>query len=202
MTHVKTSGVVLAGGSSSRLGFDKALLLLDGHPLIERVVQALDAVVDECIVVTNAPGRLEGVLEGVRFVPDAWPTPAALVGIYSGLLAARYRTVVVVACDMPFLSVPLLEHLVAIAPGCDVVMPRHRKGTEALHAVYSKRCIAPIRRLLERDEEVIVRFLPEVNVCYVDEPVLREFDPEGLSFVNINTPADLELARDLVCQTG
>ena len=201
MSRPKVSGVILAGGRSSRLGFDKSLILLNDRPLIARVVETMDAIVDECIIVTSTPDKLAGVVEGVRFVADAWPRPAALVGIYSGLLAARHRYALVVACDMPFLSTPLLQHLVARAPGCDVVIPRHQKGKEALHAVYSKRCIEPIRRLLQRDEAAIVKFFPEVKVCYVDEPVLREFDPEGLSFVNINTPGDLEYAQALAWQT-
>ena len=201
MSRPKVSGVILAGGKSSRLGFDKSLVPFNGRLLIARVVETMDAIVDEVIIVTNTPDKLAGGVEGVRFVGDAWPRSAALVGIYSGLLAARHRYALVVACDMPFLSAPLLQHLVALAPGCDVVIPRHQKGTEALHAVYSKRCIGPIRRLLQRDEAVIVKFFPEVRVCYVDEPVLREFDPEGLSFVNINTLGDLEYAQALAWQT-
>lgn len=197
MSRPKISGVILAGGRSSRLGFDKSLIPFHGRPLIARVVDTMSAIVDECIIVTNDPDKLVGVVEGVRFVADAWPRPVALVGIYSGLLASRHQYALVVACDMPFLSAPLLEHLVTLAPGCDVVMPRHRKGTEALHAVYSRQCIGPITRLLERDEAAIVKFLPEVKVCYVDEPVLREFDPEELSFVNINTLGDLERAQAL-----
>jgi molybdopterin-guanine dinucleotide biosynthesis protein A len=201
MSRPKVSGVILAGGRSSRLGFDKPLIPFHGRPLIARVVDTMDGIVDECIIVTNTPDKLAGVVEGVRFVADAWARPAALVGIYSGLLAARYQHALVVACDMPFLSIPLLKYLVDIAPGCDVVMPRHQKGKEALHAVYSRQCIGPIRRLLERDEAVIVKFLPEVKVCYVDEPVLRKFDPDGLSFVNINTQGDLESARGLEWKT-
>lgn len=197
---LKVSGGVLAGGKSSRLGFDKSLVPLGKVPLIARVVEKLKAVAAECIVVTNTPDKFANVLEGVRFTPDAYPLGGALVGIYSALRVAHHEHVLIVACDMPFLNTDLLRYLAALAPGYDVVVPRHTSGVEALHAVYSVRCIQPIERLLDSGEGMIVKFFPDVHVRYVDESELRRFDPEGLSFVNINTPADWDYAQALVRQ--
>lgn len=191
---VQVSGVVLAGGRSRRLGVDKALLRLGGRSLIERVVDSLRELSDDILVVTNAPERFVDVLDNVRYVPDALPYSAALVGVYSGLRAARHDYALVVACDMPFLNVGLLRYLVSRAVDCDVVIPRHPQGLETLHAVYSKACLTPMERQLQADELVIVDFFRQVRVCYVEQAQLAAFDPEGRSFVNINTPADLELA--------
>ncbi len=198
----KVSGVVLAGGRSTRLGFDKSLVPFGDTPLIARVVETIRPVVQECIVVTNDAAKLAGVLNDVRFVRDAIARRGALVGNYSGLLAAQYDHVLVVACDMPFLNVRLLRHLLALADQCAVVIPRRSKGTEPLHAVYARSCIAPIERSLHKGEVTIVGFFPEVKVCYVEEPVLSQLDPDGLSFVNINTPEDWEFAQALAWQRG
>ncbi len=94
----------------------------------------------------------------------------------------------------------LLEYLASLAQGYDVVVPRRTSGVETLHAVYSVRCIQPIERLLDKGEVRIVKFFPDVRVRYVEEPDLCRFDPEGRSFVNINTPADWEYAQALVWQ--
>ena len=196
----EVSGGVLAGGASSRLGFDKSLIPFGGRPLIARVVETLRGVTDDCIVVTKTPKKFSGVLDGVRFVPDAYPLKAALVGIYSALLAARHEHVLVVACDMPFLNVDLLSYLMALSPGYDVVIPRRAKGVEALHAVYSVQCIQPIERLLRQGKVMIVNFFPEVRVRYVDTPELRRFDPDESSFININTPDDRAYAQALALQ--
>ena len=194
------SGIILAGGRSFRLGSDKALLELGGHTLVERVIGVLHPITDEVIVVTNTPDRFAHLAADVRFVKDVLPRPSALVGIYSGLLAARYEYSLVVACDMPFLNPNLLRYLVNQATGCDVVIPRHSRGLEALHACYSRRCIGPMENLMQKEDATIAHFFPEVKVCYIDEPILRELDPEGLSFYNINTPADWELAQGLARQ--
>ena len=196
-SHPKSSGIILAGGRSRRFGTDKALLELDGHTLIERAVSVLRPITDEIIVVTDAMDRFARLVAEVRFVADALPRPSALVGIYSGLLAARQGYSLVVACDMPFLNPRLLRYMVEQSAGCDVVIPRHSRGIEALHAVYSRSCIGPIEALLLQGDLTISHFFPAVRVCYVDERILNELDPEALSFFNINEQADWEFAQAL-----
>jgi molybdopterin-guanine dinucleotide biosynthesis protein A len=189
---IDISGVILAGGKSRRLGVDKAFLTLGGRTLITRAIETMRQVTDDVIVVTNDPGRFATLGAEVRLVPDAFPRAAALVGLYSGLQAAAHDQALVVGCDMPFLNIRLLRHLVEIRPECDVVIPRRAQGLETLHARYSRRCLPAIERLLHAGGAVIFDFFPEVDVCYVDEPELRAFDPEGRSFVNVNTPQDWE----------
>jgi molybdopterin-guanine dinucleotide biosynthesis protein A len=185
------SAVVLAGGRSARLGQDKALLSLrDGRPLIAHVIARLAPLVVEVVVVATDGERL-GPL-AARVVPDAFPDGGALGGIYTGLAAAGQEHSLVVACDMPLLSLALLRHLLAQPRDFDVLLPRLADGqVEPLHAVYSKACLEPIRRQLAAGRRRIVSFLGDVRVRYVEEAELRRLDPRLQSFFNVNTPADL-----------
>jgi len=104
----------------------------------------------------------------------------------------------VVACDMPFLDLGLIEYMRRLAPGYDVVMPRIGQNTEALHAIYSKDCIKPIEALVRSSAARVVQFLDAVKVRFVYGEEIARFDPDHMSFFNINTESDLERARELV----
>ncbi len=189
------SAIVLAGGQSTRLGRDKALLKLDGQTLIERIVTRVAQISAEVIVVTNAPPKFAHL--EARLVSDVYPQKGSLVGIYSGLQAARHHYGLVVACDMPFINLNLLRHMIGLAPGYDVVIPAVDGLPEPLHAIYSRNCLAPIDRLLATGNLKIIDFFPEVRVRYVEEEVVDRFDPHHLSFFNVNTLADWERVREL-----
>ena len=103
----------------------------------------------------------------------------------------------VVACDMPFLDTGLLGHIIQLSPAFDLVIPRVGGMVEPLHAVYSKSCLAPIERLLQQDRLKAGELCNLVKVRYVEDDEIDRFDPNHLSFFNINTEADLESARAL-----
>jgi len=190
------SCIVLAGGEGKRLGTDKAFLRVGDRVLIEGILEKMARIADEVIIVTNSPQRY-GHLEA-RVVGDVYPGKGALGGMYSGLKAARNHHSLVVACDMPFLDLKLLRYMILLSPGQDVVIPRVGGLTEPLHAIYSKQCLQPIERVLAGGGGRIIDFFPEVRVRYIEEQEIKLFDPQCLSFFNINTPADLEKARSLV----
>lgn len=192
------SVVILAGGHSRRLGRDKSLLELDGQPLLARTVQRLDALGDDLVVVTNDAARYESLSLAARFVPDEKPGMGSLMGIYSGLQATCHPHALVLACDMPFLDLPLLRYMASLAPGHDVVIPRLGSLLEPLHAIYGKSCVPIIEELLDRGERKIVAFLQSVRVRYVEEAELDRFDPDQLSFVNVNTPQDWVRVQELL----
>ncbi len=189
------SCIVLAGGESERLGIDKAFLRIGDRFLIEEIVEKMARIGDEVIIVTNSPHKY-GYLK-TRLVGDIYPGKGALGGFYSGLRVACHDHGLVVACDMPFLDLRLLRYMILLSPGQDVVIPRIGGMTEPLHAIYSKECLQPIERLLSAGDLKILDFFPEVRVHYVEEQEIKLFDPQCLSFFNINTPADLEQARRL-----
>lgn len=186
------SAIVLAGGQSSRLGVNKALLRLDGQAVIVGIIEKVLRLTDDVIVVTNDPSAYRDLKLAGVLVPDERPGEGSLMGIYSGLRAAIGTHALVVACDMPFLCLPLLQYMATLAAGNDVVVPRVGEWLEPLHAIYSKRCLEPIATLLAEHRRQIVAFYGDVKVRYVEETEISRFDPHHVSFVNVNTPEEWE----------
>jgi molybdopterin-guanine dinucleotide biosynthesis protein A len=187
-----------AGGQSSRMGQDKALVHLAGIPLIEHQLAVVTELGDEVLITTNEPRNYEYL--GVRLISDEQPGLGALNGLLTALQAANGDQVLVLACDLPFIHQALLSHLLSLIGGSDVVIPLRGGEYEPLHAVYSRLCIPHIQRALMGGNKRIVSFFPEVSVREVRDDTLRSFDPEGLSFFNINTPNDLTRAEEILAR--
>jgi molybdenum cofactor guanylyltransferase len=196
---------VLAGGRSSRMGTDKALVRLDptGPTLLERVLQRVGAVAEERVII--ATDRPAYAAFGVAVEPDHYPGAAALGGIATALEVAAGDPCLVVACDLPFLNLALLHHLRELSTDAAVVVPtirgEGRQGNgmilQTLHAVYGPTCLSVITAQIARGERQIVRFFKEVSVSTVLEETVRRFDPELWTFFNVNTPEALARAKDL-----
>jgi len=195
------TSIVLAGGRSSRLGRSKALQAIQGKSLIQWVVDRVAMLSTEIIIVT-ARGEAIPCYSAVKTkrVADIYPGKGALAGIHSGLRASSSPQAIVVGCDMPFLSVRLLEYMTQALANADLALPRIGQMVEPLCAVYSKNCLAPIQCLLEEDELRISRLLAMVNVRYVEEDEIDRFAPKHLSFLNVNSQADLDRARRLAAR--
>ena len=197
------SSIVLAGGRSLRLGRDKMRENLESQSLLERVLGHLEGLGGEIVVVMSEessfplPGR-----PALRKVSDIYPGRGALGGLYTGLCTSATLYNIVVAGDMPFLNLELLRYLAGVSAGFDAVIPRLSGMMEPLHAVYSRNCLPAIEALLPRGEVPICDFYPLVSVRYVEEAEMAPFDPQHLSFFNINTAADLERARRLLQKQG
>ena len=183
------SCAVQVGGESRRLGRDKAMLMVRGQTLTERVVTALRGVSDDVMVVGNRLDRFARL--PCRPIEDEVAHGGALGGIYTSLLHARHHYVFVAGCDMPLLNPRLVLLLRSLAPGYDVVMPYLRQMPEPLHAVYGKAALTAIRRLVDKGNARIIDFLAEVRVRTVAEDELRTADPELQSFFNHNDERDL-----------
>ncbi len=189
------SVAVLTGGKSQRLGVDKVLLRLHGQWLLERSLDTLSALSDDLFVVGNP--RPEFATLAVRMVPDDPVGRGPLGGIYTGLKAMLHPRGLFIACDMPMLNLPLLRYMILLSADYDAVIPAIGDLIEPLHAIYSRTCIHPIAGLLRRGEVRVASFLPSVRVRRVTESEIDVFDPQHLSFFNINTAAELEMARQL-----
>jgi len=189
------SGVILAGGRSTRLGRDKALLELEGRTLVARTLDVLAQLTDDIIVVTSLAPHL--LPPSARVVADRYVGAGVLAGVHAGLLAARGELAIVVACDMPFLNLDLLRYIVSLAHEADIVVPRWT-DVEPLHAVYRPAaCLGPVESALARGERRIISFYHEVRVRYVERAEIARLDPQGLSFFNVNTLEDWERALSL-----
>jgi molybdenum cofactor guanylyltransferase len=184
---------IQAGGASSRMGRDKGLVPLAGKPMAQHVIDRVRDLGDEILITTNRPQ--DYAFTGVRLVGDTRPGTGALGGLHTALSAARGETVLVVACDMPLASRPLLEHLLSRAPQADVVIPRRDGEYEPLCAVYAKRCLAFVEAALDAGQRRVISFFPQVRVIAVEEAEWSAYDPEALTFFNVNTPQELAEAE-------
>lgn len=189
---------VLAGGRSSRMGTDKSFVRVLGRPLIEHILAQVAGVGDETLIVTNRPDAYAYL--GLPLFADVLPDKGALGGLYSALHAARQQHVLCIACDMPFIVRPLLDHLLSLRPEAEAVVPRLAGQPEPFRAMYRRDCLGPIRTALDAGQLRVTSIFADMQVRYVDEAEIDRFDPEHLSFVNINTPADLEQAGRLAAQ--
>jgi molybdenum cofactor guanylyltransferase len=206
------SVILLAGGRSSRMGQDKAWLLLDGRPLIWHVAQRLLPLAGELIISSNEPERFAALGADlpvpVQVVSDQYAGAGPLAGLQAGLSAATFELALLVAVDMPLLSRPLLEYMQAIAKGHAAVVPHlairpgEREEYEPLHAVYRRSCLPTISAHLAQNHRRVVSFFPDVDVRDMTRTEIARFDPDLLSFFNINTPEDWEQARALLRQAG
>ncbi len=192
---------IQAGGRSSRMGQDKALMPFLGHTLIERVITRLAPLADELIITTNQP-------EAYRFLnrplfPDLIPERGALGGLYTALASATQPLVAVVACDMPFANPTLLawQRDVLLSEDLDVVIPASAEGLEPLHAVYRREtCLPHIRAALAADQWKLISWFPQVRVRELSPQECARRDPGRLAFSNVNTPQELIDAETLARQ--
>jgi molybdopterin-guanine dinucleotide biosynthesis protein A len=187
---------IQAGGQSQRMGQDKGLVLLHGRPLVRHILDRVADLGDEILITTNRPQ--DYAFLGVRLASDETPGAGALVGLRTALQASHGDKVLVLACDMPFVSRPLLVHLIGLAPQADVVIPRSAGQYEPTHAVYDRNCLAEIEISLAAGDMRMVGFLPRVRVLTVEDDVIDRLDPSRRSFFNVNTPEELALAEQLL----
>ena len=182
------------------MGRDKSHLILGGETLVARAVRTLRALSDDVVVVTNMPESFSGL--AARLTGDVIAGGGALSGIHAGLAAARHEFALVVACDMPFLNLALLRHMASLAPGHDAVVPHWQGEFEPLHAVYSRQCITVIETILRRGDRRVVDIYAAIRVRYLEPEEITRFDPDGLSFFNVNSPEDWERAQELAAREG
>lgn len=189
---------IQAGGQSRRMGEDKALVKLAGKPLIEHILERIDGLADEVMITTNDPNAFAYL--GVRLEGDPIPGAGALMGLQTALRAASNSHVLILACDMPFVSRPLLKYMIKLSSKADVVVPQRAGHLEPMHAIYSKDCLPYVDAALDQGHTRVISFYDQVRVREVDESELFKFDPHGMSFFNINTPEDLAQANNHLLQ--
>jgi molybdopterin-guanine dinucleotide biosynthesis protein A len=188
MAEIRCTGVVLAGGRSSRFGRDKALLELHGETLLARAVRILSTVADEVLVL--GPPERAAQAPGVRVIPDERPGDGPLPALATALREMRGERMIAIATDMPLLNPALLRHVLDRSAGYDVAVPRVGGRTQQLHAVYARACLPAIESQLQRDDLKIDRFFATVRTLVIEEDEVAAIDPHLLSFRNINTEAD------------
>ena len=189
------TGVILAGGQNTRFsGTNKAFLRVGGKRILDRIYGVFEELFEEIILVTNDP--LQYLEWNFNIVTDLFPFRSSLTGIHAGLFFTTTSHAFFAACDIPFLKKELVETILdSIEPRIDIVIPATSKGLEPLCSVYSKRCLKPIEQQLVKQDLKIQRIFQKVRVKKLPENILRQNDPDLLSFYNINSPDDLARAE-------
>jgi len=193
-SDVHVEGAILAGGRSSRMGRDKSTLVLGGVSVLERVGSAMAPLVTRIRVIGDRvpePGDY-------AVQPDLRPGLGPLSGIHAALATAESSSVLVVACDLPFVTTELLAGLIErLEDGVDAVVPRVSGRAVPVLALYRRGCLERLQARLDRGELRAQQFVASLATAYVDEDVLQRLDPRGICLKNINTPEDFEQAREI-----
>ena len=192
------TGIILAGGKSQRMGKNKAFIDSGGVPLFERVYRIFREIFSEIIIVANdiIPfERYEAILQR-----DIILDKGALGGLYTGLFHSSNYHAFCSGCDMPLLNPRVIKYMREERDEYDVIVPKTHDGLHPLHAIYSKKCLNPMRQLLDRDDLKIVNFFPQVSVRYIEEMEIREFDPHMRSVINVNTEEEMEAVRNILLE--
>ena len=196
LIHHDVTGLLLAGGHSSRLGRSKALEPFLGEPMLTRVAKRMAAVTRELLVVVESQATADTlpIPQGAKVVLDVYAASGPLGGIYSGLSAAATPWVIAAACDLPFLDPALLEYLLEQRGSHQAVAPLINGRPEPTHAVYSRACVAPLLARLQSGRLKAGDILEDLDVAYITEEALQRVNPGLTSFFNVNTQADLDKA--------
>ena len=187
---------ILAGGQARRLdGQDKGALPVAGVRVIDRQLGALRPLTSRIVIVGGPPDRYGDV--GVPIVPDLLPDVGPLGGLYTALHGASER-IVVLACDLPFVSTPFLRYLLDTGRDADVTIPRTTAGLHPLCAAYAADAAPLIRRLIDEGVRRVQEALGSLRLHIVEGPALAAHDPDGRLLHNINTPDDYARAIALI----
>jgi molybdopterin-guanine dinucleotide biosynthesis protein A len=193
------TGIILAGGQSSRMGQNKALMMIDGVPVIERIANELEKITDELLIVTNTFHTYEYL--NIPMVEDEQKGKGPIVGIQAGLHASQSEKNLIVACDMPFISSSLGGFLLDELQDYQAVIPKLEGRIHPLFGAYRKDALQAVSRSIERNELRIMRLLQSLHVRYISEDILRR---EGIyvkdtAVFNMNDQIEYEKALKLDC---
>lgn len=188
------TAAILAGGQGRRLGgVDKSALVVGTQSILDRQLRALAGLTPHILIVADDPSRFRRA--AARVVQDVIPGAGALGGLYTALSEAPTEQVLVIACDMPFLTAPFLARLAALGAGVPAAMPCDSRGRHPLCASYATRLAHGFKSSIEMGNLRVLEALTDVEVRDVGPDELRSFDPDGRLLLNINTPDDYVRAQ-------
>ena len=184
------TGIILAGGKSSRFGSNKALATFNGTPLIERVTDVLGRIFKNLMIITNSP--LEYSYLKIPLHQDLVKGLGPVGGIYTGLDALDDGWAFFCACDMPFINEGLVRYITGVRDGFDAVVPKVDWKIEPLHALYSKNCLSAMKELIYKKEYQTIKAFDKIKVRFVEEEEIKTYDPQLKTFLNVNKQDELE----------
>jgi molybdopterin-guanine dinucleotide biosynthesis protein A len=191
MTNKDMAGVILCGGESRRMGSPKALLELDGEPLVLRAARRLASVADPVLIAPGTPGRFGDL--GHAEVEDVRAGTGPIGGLVAALDASPHELMAALAVDMPFASPAVFRLLADQHAYEDAVVPMTATGLQPLHAVYSRTSLPALRRALDQGRLALRAALEGLQIRAIEEADWRSVDPTGSFALNVNGPDDLSL---------
>ncbi len=187
MNRSKITGIVLAGGRSSRMGEDKSLMKLNGKPLVEYSIDALKPL---CDMVVISSGNMIYDFTGCEVWPDELPDQAPIIGIYSCLKRSETEINIFLSCDMPLMSTSMIGFLVAKSAPFDITVPIHKNGKiEPLCGIYKKSSIGIIKEFIDKGNYRLNECIRSASCQFIDVDSQIPCNTPNL-FININTPTD------------
>ena len=193
----KTTGIILSGGKSSRMGSDKGLMLLCGKPLIQYSIDVLKELCDEIIICANNPAynRFD-----FPVIEDVFPDLGPIGGIYTGLITSVSESNLVLSCDMPFINSQTLVYLLSKKNPAIASIPIHGQNiTEPLCAIYSKTILPQLTKQILNQDLKLMNLLKIIDVNWVKMDSGFEFYHPDL-FFNVNDPDSLDIAETIMRQ--
>lgn len=192
MNSKNITGIILAGGKSSRMGSDKGLIELDGKKFIEHILAALVPNVDEVIIIANNSNY--NAL-GYKVFPDIIKDHGPLGGIYTGLMNTKTENNVVISCDTPFINSGLINYIIENKGEADICIPVFKGDTQPLCAIYSKKIVGGLHKLLQENELKIHNMLKHFIIKEIPITDKLTFYTDRL-LTNINTPEELKQQKE------
>ncbi len=196
----RVTGIILAGGKSSRLGRDKAWEDVGGQRIIDRVIGALRSSCDEVLIIGDRPERQNelSLPKCIQYRSDELEGRGSIGGLYTGLKSSDTLWSLVVACDMPFISRELIRFMLSIISKnrCDAIVPIINGRYQPTHALYNSTCIPFIEKNISSGNFRMDSYFDEIYLEEISEDVINSIKGAELSFFNVNTEDDLFTARE------
>ena len=183
-TKQNRTAIILSGGKSSRMGEDKGLMLLNGKPMIQHVINVVTPLVDEVIIISNQSTYKKF---GLKVYEDLIKDKGPLAGIYTGLFYSSSEKNIVLSCDTPYINSALISFLLDNSKGYDITIPENDKTTHQLIGVFSKSCIENFKNCLEKNQLKAITAFESLNLNVVNA---NHFDKN--IFTNINAKSDIK----------
>ena len=185
---MELTGIILAGGKSSRMGQDKGLTDFRGKPLIQYSIDILKQFTDQILISSNNP---EYIRFGYPLISDIYQDCGPIGGLHATLSASKTDWNVVLGCDTPFIKADLILSMTDIINNQDAIIPKHQRGIEPLSGIYHKRTSLVFEVNLKNGKYKLQNTIKEINTEYFDVSELLKSIP--YIFTNINTPDNLNI---------
>lgn len=186
------TAIILAGGNSSRMGFDKQLIKIGENYLIDMIIDNLNRIFEEIIVVSNVKSILNS--RKIIVVEDEIKNLGPLGGLHAGLKNSTNMYCYVIACDMPYINNEYIKYMMKIlrrSGSVDALITKFGEWIEPFNCFYSKNIIKDIEGHINLGNRSVYSLMKKLNVEYIEENTARCFSPEWKMFNNLNTKEDL-----------